>query len=265
MNRISTNGIELSVQVQGEGPPIVLVHGFPLDHTMWCEQVDHLAASRQVIVPDLRGFGESAPVAADEVSMETFADDLAGLLDELHVTEPVCLCGLSMGGYIAFAFVRKYPERLSSLILCDTKASADDEAAGRMREQTALKVLEHGPGFLAEAMAEKLFSDETRREQPELVRGIQSTIQHTARESVAAASRGMAARPDSTALLSTIDLPTLVIVGQQDAITTSQEMRAMAVALPQATFVEVADVGHMAPLEAPNAVNAAIDHFLASI
>lgn len=265
MTTISTNGTQLHVVKQGAGSPVLLVHGFPLDHTMWQAQFEHLSTSRQAIAPDLRGFGSSEPVDPAGVSMETFADDLAGLLDALEVSEPVCLCGLSMGGYIALAFVRKHRDRLGSLILCDTKATPDDAAAKKLREQTALKVLESGPEFLAEAMAEKLFSEQTRAEQPEIVRQTQETIRTTRRESIAAASRGMAARPDSTDLLPTIDLPTLVLVGEHDAITTTQEMRSMAAALPQATFVEVADVGHMAPLEAPHAVNAAIDHFLASV
>jgi len=265
MTTISTNGTQLHVVKQGAGPPVLLVHGFPLNHTMWQAQFEHLSTSRRVIAPDLRGFGSSGDVDPAGVSMETFADDLVGLLDALKITEPVCLCGLSMGGYIALAFVRKYRERLGSLILCDTKATADDAAAKKLREQTAQKVLENGPEFLAEAMAEKLFSEQTRTERPEIVRQTQETIRATPRESIAAASRGMAARPDSTDLLPTIDLPTLVIVGEHDAITTADEMRSMAMTLPQATFVEVADAGHMAPLEAPHAVNAAIDHFLASV
>lgn len=265
MPRVFANGIDLNVLVQGDGPPLLLVHGFPLDHTMWRGQIDHFAASHRVIAPDLRGFGSSAPVAPDGVSMETFADDLAALLDGLDVTQPVCLCALSMGGYIAFAFVRKHRERLGALILCDTKASADDEAAKKLREQTARKVLEHGPEFLAEAMAEKLFAEATRTGRPEIVTEIQNVIRRSARESIAAASRGMSARPDATDLLPTIDLPTLVLVGKHDAITTSDEMRSMTQALPGATFVEIAGAGHMAPLEAPGPVNAAIDHFLASL
>lgn len=262
MPTITANGVDLNVLITGEGPPILLVHGFPLDHTMWREQIDHLAKSRRVIAPDLRGFGGSGPVDPSGVSMETYADDLAALLDALDISEPICLCGLSMGGYIALAFVRKYRDRLNSLILCDTKATADDEAAKKVREQTALKVLENGPDFLAEAMAEKLFGELTRQQRPEVVQEIQNVIRATSRDSIAAAARGMAARPDSTPLLPSIDLPTLVVVGEHDAITTAGEMRSMADALPRAMFVEIADAGHMSPLERPEAVNAAIDHFL---
>lgn len=264
MPTIAANNRNFNVHIQGDGAPILLVHGFPLDHTMWRGQVDHLAGAYRVIAPDLRGFGKNASVVVDGLSMETFADDLAALLDELNITQPICLCGLSMGGYIALAFVRKHRHRLGSLILCDTKATADDEAAKKVREQTALKVLETGPDFLAEAMAEKLFAPSTRSDHPEIVAETQAVIRQTSRESIAAASRAMAARPDSTDLLSAIDLPTLVLVGEHDAITTSAEMRTMSHTLPRATFVEIADAGHMAPLEVPEAVNAAIDHFLAS-
>lgn len=259
---ITANGVDLNVLIAGDGPASVLVHGFPLDHTMWRWQIDHLAKSRKVIAPDLRGFGGSGAVDPAGVSMATFADDLVALLDALEVSDPVCLCGLSMGGYIALEFVRKHRDRLSSLILCDTKASADDATAKKVREQTALKVLEHGPDMLAEAMAEKLFAESTRQHQPEVVQEIQDVIRAARPESIAAALRGMAARPDSTDLLPSIDLPTLVLVGEHDAITTSDEMRSMSTALPRATFVEIADAGHMAPLERPDAVNAAMDHFL---
>lgn len=265
MRQVNANGIELCTQVVGAGPPLVFIHGFPLDHTMWRQQVAHLSQSYRVIAPDLRGFGQSAGSDPNGVSMETFADDLAGLLDALDISEPVSLCGLSMGGYIAFAFVRKYPDRLRSLILCDTKASRDDEAGRRLREQTARMVLEHGPDFLADAMPDKLFAEATRRDQPELVAEIQGVIRRTPSESIAAAARGMAARPDSKELLPTITVPTLVLVGEQDAITTASEMRSLAQAVPQSTYVEIADAGHMAPLEAPHPVNAAIDHFLSGV
>lgn len=264
MPNLTTAAGDLHVLTQGEGPPILLVHGFPLDHTMWREQIDHLSQSHRVIAPDLRGFGQSGSVDASGVAMADFADDLAALLDALAITAPICLCGLSMGGYIALEFVRRHRNRVGSLILCDTKAAPDDEAGKKVREQTALKVLENGPEFLAEAMAEKLFAPSTRDENPQIVRQVQDVIRGTARESIAAALRGMAGRADSTDLLPTIDLPTLVIVGEHDAITPSDEMQTMAQAIPGATFVEVANVGHMAPLESPGAVNAAIDHFLGS-
>jgi pimeloyl-ACP methyl ester carboxylesterase len=263
MARTPVNGTELHVVDRGEGPPLLFVHGFPLDHTMWRGQIDHFAATHRVIASDLRGFGQSV-VTDEPVTMAIYADDLAALLDALGVTEPVCLCGLSMGGYIAWAFVERHRERLGSLILCDTRAAADGAAARKTREETALRVLAEGPAFLADGMIEKLFTKTTRTERPELITQTQEVIRNTSPIAIAAASRAMAARPDVTSRLGSIDVPALLLVGEHDAISPPSEMRDMAAALPRATFVEIADAGHMAPLEHPTPVNAAIEHFLAS-
>jgi pimeloyl-ACP methyl ester carboxylesterase len=263
MPRLLVNGTELHVVDRGSGPTLLLVHGFPLDHTMWQGQIDHFAATHRVIAPDLRGFGQSA-VTDEPVTMAAYADDLAALLDALGISEPVCLCGLSMGGYIAWAFVERHRERLGSLILCDTRAAADSEAARKTREETALRVLAEGPTFIAEGMIEKLFAKATHTERPELITQTQEVIRETSPIAIAAASRAMAVRPDVTSRLPAIDLPALLLVGEHDAISPPSEMRDIAAALPHATFVEIAGAGHMAPLERPAPVNAAIEHFLAN-
>ncbi|MGD9854528.1 MAG: alpha/beta fold hydrolase, partial [Planctomycetaceae bacterium] len=250
MPRIPLGNDELHVVDRGSGLPLLLVHGFPLDHTMWCGQIDHFAATHRVIAPDLRGFGQST-VNDEPITMATYADDLAALLDSLGITEPVCFCGLSMGGYIAWAFVEQHRARLGSLILCDTRAAADNEAARETREQTAVRVLAEGPGFLADGMVEKLFTKSTREERPEIIKQTQDVIRNTSPISIAAASRAMAARPDVTDCLPAIDVPTLVLVGQHDAISPPADMRTIAAALPQATYIEIKDAGHMAPLERP--------------
>ncbi|MBX3437539.1 MAG: alpha/beta fold hydrolase [Planctomycetaceae bacterium] len=263
MHRIPLSNVELHTVDCGSGPPLLFVHGFPLDHTMWQGQIDHFAATHRVIAPDLRGFGKSE-VKDQPVSMTTYADDLAELLDALSVSEPVSFCGLSMGGYIAWAFVERYRDRLASLILCDTRAAADNEAARRTREQTALRVLQEGPAFLADGMLEKLFAPQTRAQNAAIITETQNMIRSTSPTSVAAASRAMANRPDVTDRLAKIELPALLIAGEHDAISPPSEMREVAQALPRATFVEIADAGHMAPLEQPAPVNAAIEHFLAA-
>ncbi len=264
MPRLSVNGIDLHVVDRGTGRLLLLVHGFPLDHSMWHGQIGQFAATCRVIAPDLRGFGQS-PVTDEPVTMATYADDLAALLDALNVTEPVCFCGLSMGGYIAWEFVARHRHRLGSLILCDTRAAADNEAARRTREQAARRVLKEGPDFLADGMIDKLFVKSTREQHPEIITQTQQVIRSTSPVSIAAASRAMAARPDVTGRLPDIDVPTLLLVGQHDAISPPSEMRRIATALPHATFVEIPDAGHMAPLERPDAVNAAIEYFLAEI
>lgn len=263
MQTLNINGAELKVLDQGQGPVVLLVHGFPLTHAMWRPQIEALAADYRIIAPDLRGFGESS-VTPGTVTMRQFADDLAGVLDALNITEPVTFCGLSMGGYIGWQFVENYPERLKSLICCDTKASADSEEAIQNRHKLAASVLKHGVGVLAQAMPEKLFAKETLDQQNEVVEQCKQMMLAAHPEGAVAALRGMAERPDWTALLPTIQVPTLIIVGEDDQITTVEEMRAMASAIPQSQFLEVANSGHMAPLEQPEPVNATLKDFLSS-
>jgi len=264
MKTLAVNGIRLAYVDEGSGPPVVLVHGFPLDHAMWDAQVDVLKGQCRVIVPDLRGFGQS-DVTEGAVTMEQFADDVAGLLDALGVREPVVLAGLSMGGYVAFQFFRRHRGRLRALVLCDTRAPADTPQAASARRETAEKVLREGPGSLVENMPAKLFAPATLRDRPEVAESLRRVIASTDPRGIAAASLGMAQRPDVTAMLPEIDCPTLVVVGREDAISPPEEMRQIAAAIPGARLVEVPEAGHMSPMENPAAVNAALREFLASL
>ncbi|HXT58560.1 MAG TPA: alpha/beta fold hydrolase [Pirellulales bacterium] len=262
MKRIAVRGAEWNVFDEGAGEPLLFVHGFPLDHTMWQAQLPAFAPRRRVIAPDLRGFGASES-RGETVTMEDFADDLAALLDAMQVQEPVVLCGLSMGGYIAFPFARKHTARLRSLVLCDTRAAADSPEAAANRWKVAEQVLAEGAEVVAQAMLPKLFGKRTVAEQPETVAAMRRVMAATKPAAIAAAQRGMAARSDSTALLPEIRVPTLVVVGAEDAIAPVEEMRSMAAAIPGAEFVVVPGAGHMAPLENPAAFNAALREFLA--
>ncbi|HEX5105764.1 MAG TPA: alpha/beta fold hydrolase [Pirellulaceae bacterium] len=253
--------ISLHVIDRGSGTPLVLVHGFPLDHTMWRGQIDGLADVCRVIAPDLRGFGRSG-VTAGTVTMAQFADDLAALLDTLAVMEPVVLCGLSMGGYIAWQFALRHRRRLSKLILCDTRAIADtpDGAAGRIK--TAERVLAEGSSVVAEPMLGKFFAPATVSQRPELIEETRQVILRTAPEGIAAALRGMAERPDVSGRLADFDTPALVVGGEHDVISTPSEMHDFTGKMPQARFVKISDAGHMAPLEQPAAVNQVLRAFL---
>ena len=264
------NGAEIAYVERGAGRPLLLVHGFPLDHTMWEGQIDALAAEEgtaalplRVIAPDLRGFGRSRP-RGEKVTMDEFADDLAGLLDGLGIREPVAYCGLSMGGYIAFQFWRKYADRLAALVLCDTRAGADSPQAAESRRAMAQRVLGEGPAPVAEAMLPKLLGESTQEQRPELVERLRTLIMAGDPRGIAAAARGMAERPDMTGSLSQIGCPTLVLVGQNDVISPPAEMRGMAAAIPDARFKEISAAGHMSPWENPAEVNAAITEFLAT-
>jgi 3-oxoadipate enol-lactonase len=259
---ISIGGCHLRVAQQGSGSPLLLIHGFPLDHTMWSGQLEGLSRWYRVIAPDLRGFGGSGGEGEPVMRMEQFADDLARLLDVMKIDEPVALGGLSMGGYIAWQFWTRHRNRLAQLILCDTRAVADTQEAGRQRLETAERVLQEGSGVVAQAMLPKLFAPETAAQQPELLEATDRVMRGNSPQTVAAALRGMAERPDFSPLLPRIDLHTLVICGEHDGIATPAEMQAMARAIPTAEYAEIAGAGHMAPLEKPQSVNEAIRRFL---
>ncbi len=264
---LRAGAVELAVREQGSGPPILFAHGFPLDHSMWDEQfaaASPLAASYRLIAPDLRGFGSSS-VTSGTVGMQQMADDLAALLDALEVTEPVVFCGLSMGGYVAWRFWERHPQRVRALVLCDTRSAPDTPEAARGRHQLAARVLAEGVAPVAETMLPKLFAKQTTSRQPARVQAMEEVIRRTSPEGIAAALRGMAERPDATPLLPSIRVPTLVVVGQHDAISPPAEMRQIAEAITGAKFLEVSDAGHLAPLENPAAVNAAIAEFCARL
>ncbi len=263
LKRVDIPGATLSVAEIGQGPPILFVHGFPLNHSMWRNQLTEFSRDFRCLAPDLRGFGQSS-VTAGKVTMEQFADDLAALLDALGVTEPVVLCGLSMGGYIAWEFVRRHAARLHALILCDTRAVADSPEAVANRLKLAEDVVRLGPELVANAMLPRLFAPHTTAHRPEWVQELRQVMLATNPQGIAAASRGMAERRDARPLLPTIDRPTLVIVGEHDAISPPAEMRDIATAIPRSVFQIMADAGHMAPLEQPSVTNAAISQFLES-
>ncbi len=291
MKSLAAGGTEIWYVDRGSGLPLVLIHGFPLDHTMWTEQIDALAGSgperstsgvsplsqagegpgvravSRVLAPDLRGFGCSplGTTEDDKVTMDQFADDLAAWLDALAIREPVVLCGLSMGGYIVFQFWRKFAARLRGLILCDTKAVADTPEGAAGRRSMAERVLREGPAPLMESMLPKLLAETTRQQRPYLVEQLRSVIAAGNPQGIAAAARGMAERPDMTAALGQIRCPTLVMVGQQDVISPPAEMRGLAAAIPGAKFVEIPAAGHMSPLENPVAVSMAVREFLATV
>jgi 3-oxoadipate enol-lactonase len=262
MKSIGVHGNEIRYVDRGDGLPLLLIHGFPLDHSMWAQQLEGLCGRCRVIAPDLRGFGRS-PADVDCATMDLYADDMASLLDGLNISEPVVVCGLSMGGYVALQFWRRHRARLGRLVLCDTRAAGDLPDAAASRRVAADRVLREGPAFLAEAMLPRLFAAETRQNHPERINAVRSTIMAASPRGIAAAARGMAERPDMTGELAKIDCPTLLIVGRNDILSPPDEMRSMAQSIPGASFVVVAAAGHMSPLENPAEVNAAILSFLA--
>jgi 3-oxoadipate enol-lactonase len=268
MKTVRVADIDMAYVDRGSGIPVLLVHGFPLDYTMWTPQIDALADRWRVVAPDLRGFGRTPLGSVDTergIPMEQFADELAGLLAALAIDQPVVLCGLSMGGYIAWQFVRRHADRLRALVVCDTRAGADTDEARAAR----MKMIEHidqwGAARVADMMGPRLFAPRSFETQPDQVRALRQVVESTAPASIAAAQRGMAARPDMTGFLPQIDVPTLVLVGDQDVITPPPEAASIAAAIPHAEMVIVPGAGHMTTLENPAAVNAALARFLSRI
>jgi pimeloyl-ACP methyl ester carboxylesterase len=262
VRRLTVNGVNLAVDIAGEGPAVLFIHGYPLDRTLWRHQVDHLVGFRR-IAPDLRGMGLSdAPDLG--YSMTTYADDLAALLDSLGVDE-VALVGLSLGGYVAFEFVRRWRRRVRALVLMDTRSEADSAEGRRARDLAAAAVREGGPAAIADAMMPKLFA----REDPKEVSGadeVRRMILASPAAGIAGALGAMRDRPDSTSLLPTLGgIPTLVVVGEDDRVTPPDTARAMAEAIPGARLQVVPGAGHLTPIEQPAVTTRLLAEFLSSL
>src|SRR4051812_20749279 len=256
--RISTG--ELAYIDRGTGQPVLLVHGFPLDHTMWDAQIEALSECARVIAPDLRGFGKSPLGSYDAdhgISMEQYADDLAQLLDAIRpaIDQPIVLVGFSMGGYVAWQFLRKYPDRLRALVQCDTRAAADMEEARAGRLKMAEKVGEWGSARVAEMIGPKLIAPITFETKPQVVSAVRRVVEGSSPAGIAAAQRGMATRSDMTGFLPQIKVRTLVMVGAMDGISSPAEMQSMAAGIPNAEYVVIPNAGHMTTMENPAVVN----------
>lgn len=253
--------LHMHVIEAGQGQPLVFLHGFPLDHSMWEHQLHAFRNSYRVLIPDQRGFGRT-PLGDRPATISQFATDVGGLLDAAGVSTPIVLCGLSMGGYVALAFAQRYPERLRGLILCDSRAACDTPENAANRLKLAERVLTEGPAAVAEAMLPRLFSPTTFERQPHIVDAMRSVILGCSSRGIAHGLRALASRPDATTWLPEIHTPTLLIVGEQDIISPPAEMQGMAAALPRGRCEVIPHAGHMAPLEQPTAVNAVMREFL---
>ena len=258
--RLTVNGVSLAVEVRGDGPAILFVHGYPFDRTIWRDQIDALEGYRR-IAPDLRGMGESdAPDLG--YGMTTYASDLAGLLDALGVDD-VVLCGLSMGGYVIFEFLRQWRSRVRALILIDTRAEADGTEARRARDAAAATARENGAEAVAEAMLPKVVSAATLERDPTTVERIRRIMAATPVAGMVGALSAMRDRHDSTGLLPTLaGLPTLVIVGEEDTVAPPDGARRMAAAIPGARLVVIPAAAHIPPVEQAAETTTAIREFL---
>jgi 3-oxoadipate enol-lactonase len=249
---------ELGYEVRGSGPALLLLHAFPLDRSMWSEELARLSDVRRVIAVDLRGFGESPLWGRPTV--DDLADDVARLLDGLGIAM-ASVAGLSMGGYVALALAARHKARLASLILADTRAAADSDVARAARDST----IEHVKGAIG--LATFLDGVPARLLSPHADDSLRIRVRDLCverAETIVSATRALRDRPDRTALLPTIDCPTPVVCGGEDTIAPPEEMRALAQAIPDAEYVEIAGAGHLANLEAPDRFDDALARFLAA-
>ncbi|MHB8597001.1 MAG: alpha/beta fold hydrolase [Ktedonobacteraceae bacterium] len=259
------NNVGIAYDDHGVGMPVIFLHAFPLHRSMWNGELTALLGEERyrLVALDWRGFGESDIVDGTS-TMEIFADDVAGLMDALGMQNAV-LCGLSMGGYAAFAFLRKYPQRVRGLILADTRPGDDTAEARANRENVARIAEAQGTEAIADMQVPRLLSAFTRQQYPEVEARVRQMIYAATPQGIAAASRGMAQRADSTSALVTITCPTLVIVGEEDKLTPPQVARDYAAQIPGAQFVSIALAGHLSNLEQPEAFLQAVSGFLRTI
>src|SRR6266849_4360005 len=263
--KATINNVQLAYDDHGVGLPVMFLHAFPLNRRMWAGELMALLGEGRyrLVALDWRGFGESE-ITNGISTMELFAGDVAGLMDALGIQNAI-LCGLSMGGYAAFAFLRKYPQRVAGLILADTRPGADTPEAQANRENVAQIAETQGTGAIADLQVPRLLSEYTRQHHPEVEMRVRQMIEAATVQGIAAASRGMAQRADSTDLLAGITCPTLVIVGEQDTLTPPTLAQEYVAQIPGAQLVVIQHAGHLSNLEQPEAFLQAVRGFLGSL
>ena len=260
--RVAVDGAELAVEVRGEGAPVVFIHGFPFDRTMWRHQLAGLSRWKRIAL-DLRGAGASS-APADGYSVARYADDVVQVLDAMGIDRAV-VCGLSLGGYILFDLLRRHAGRIRAAVFCNTKATADSPEARRGRDEMAALAEREGVGAVAERLLPQLLAPATVAAQPDVVTHLRDMIGRTPLPGLVGALRALRDRPDSTPMLGSIEVPVLAVAGAEDKIAPVDVMRAMAAAIPGAQFAVIPAAGHLAPLEQPLATSRVVADFLDAV
>jgi pimeloyl-ACP methyl ester carboxylesterase len=255
-------GVELAYDESGTGVPLLFIHGWPHNRTLWTGQMSGLPTQARCIAPDLRGFGGSP--AKGPYTIARYADDLATLLDALAI-DRVIACGLSMGGYVALAMLRHHRARLRGLILTSTRATADTPEAREKRARLIEFIQEHGMESLAGRQLRGMLGHATFDTRPEVRESLRLIMASSPKEGAIGALRAMMERPDSTDLLPTIDLPTLVVAGAEDTLSPPAEQQALAAAIPESRFELIAGAGHACAYERPAAFNHVVTEFLGGL
>jgi len=259
---ISTNinGISITYRDDGSGLPLIFFHAFPLNQTMWDDQSSELRNHCRVVTLDLRGFGQSS-APPGPYSMDQMAADVRALMSVLDIDKAV-LVGLSMGGYIALAFYRNYPEAVRALVLADTRGSADTHEARSRRLRSAEKVETTGSKAIADDMVPLLLGRTTLESRPLIVERVRLMIEANSPQGIAGAQRAMAARRDSTYILAGVDFPVLIVVGSEDTLTPISEAESLRNGIAGARLYIVEGAGHLSNLEQPDEFNSALIRFI---
>lgn len=260
---LSSDDAQIFYTVVGDGPPVVLLHPFPANHKAWLPAAELLASRYRLILPDLRGHGQSG-AGTGPATMEKHAADLLRLTEACGVGKAV-FAGVSIGGYVLFELWRRHRERIAGLILCDTRAGADSDEARVNRLKAADDVEQQGPVPFIDSMIPKLLGDTTRTTRPDLVERVRKMMLETSAAGIAAAQRGMAARPDSLPDLKTINVPTLVMVGAEDTVTPLTEAELLQRQIAGSRLEVIPRAGHYAVFEQHEAAGKAIRGFLDGI
>ena len=260
MKQVRSEDAEISYEVTGHGPPVVLLHPFPANHDLWEPAAKTLMQQYRLILPDLRGHGESG-VGEGPATMAKHAVDVARILNEEQVGR-VPFVGVSIGGYVLFEFWRRFRGRVAALVLCNTKAQADTPEARAARLQAAADVVERGTEPFFASMVPKLLGETTRRTRPDRVEGALLMMRKMSAEDVAMVQRGMAERPDSLETLKTINVPTLIVTGDEDILTGVAEAALMMQEIGGSQMKVVAKAGHYSPWEQPEEVGKMLRQFL---
>jgi 3-oxoadipate enol-lactonase len=260
MPQIISDGADIFYEMAGSGPPVVLLHPFPANHDLWKPAAQALVSRYRVILPDLRGHGDSG-IGEGPATMEKHAADVARVLDHEEIGRAPFI-GVSIGGYVLFEFWRKYRLRVEALVLCNTKASADTAEARSGRLQAAADVIERGTEPFFESMVSKLMGKTTCNTRPDLVEGALRMMRKMSPQDVAMVQRGMAARQDSVETLKTINVPTLIVTGEEDILTGVNEAELMRQNLQGSQMKVIAKAGHYSPWEQPEEVGRLLRQFV---
>jgi pimeloyl-ACP methyl ester carboxylesterase len=260
MNRLTSDDAEIVYETIGRGLPVVLLHPFPVHHEFWTAAAQRLSTRYRLILPDVRGHGDSG-AGQGPATMGKHAEDLAKICDQEGVGR-AAFVGVSIGGYILFEFWRRYRDRVQTLVLCNTRATAESESSRAARLQSAADVLERGTEQFADSMLPKVLGKSTLEMRPDLAQTARSMMMKMSPEDINLVQRGMADRPDSVPTLKTISVPTLVIAGDEDAAIPPNEADLMRQNIPGAQFRSIPKAGHYAAFEQPQAVGLLLRQFL---